>query len=183
MEPVASVSPILVSVFHLRDFVGRRKHSRCPEVKYFVVKRSSAVCEEGWRWGCSLYFRPWWRQYYSGGSLSECCPIFPLSLPKFLYFVETEDRLLGRSKHCSTSGMDQIRTGLPRAGECSRLWSEVREGLQQGIPDGSPGLHHEAPPLWGKTQEILQVRLEFTMQCPPPPCSPSWRYVLHPQSK
>ena len=73
--------------------------------------------------------------------------ISPPSLRKFLYFVETEERLLGRSEHSATSRMDQIRTGLPRAGECPRIWAEVREGLQQGIPDGCPGLHHEAPPV------------------------------------
>ena len=86
----------------------------------------------------------------------------PFSGGNFLYFLETEGRVLGRGQRSPSSGVDQIRPGFPRAGERSRLWSEVREGIQQGLPDGSPGIHHEAPPLRGKTQEICKVRTEFT---------------------
>ena len=127
-----------------------------------LLLRSCSVCEEGWWWCCSLHFRPWWGPYYCGGSLCED-PILPLrpKLSEFC-FLETEDRMLGRGKRSSTSWMDQIRAGLSRAGECSRLRPEVCEGIQQGFPDGSPGIHHEAPPVWGKTQEIIQVRVEFT---------------------
>ena len=96
-----------------------------------------------------------WRKPLWGSNIP-----YPPELSKFC-LVETEDLVLGRSQRRSTSWMDQIRAGLSRAGERLRLRSEVCEGLQQGFPDVSPGIHHETPPVWGKTQEIIQVRVEL----------------------
>ena len=53
--------------------------------------------------------------------------------------------------------MDQDRAGLPRAGGGPRLRPEGGGRSHQGIPDGSPGVHHEASPLPGETQEIIKV--------------------------
>ena len=159
MEPVALVSPILVSVFHPSErYLSSQKQVW---VQYFVVKIECCLRERVVR---MLFSRLQtlvettllWRKPLWGPNIGFICP-------KFLYLLETEDRVLGWGQHRSSTWMDQIWAGIPRAGECPRLRPEVCPRLQQGLPDGGAGLHHEASPLWGKAQEIFQVRVEFTV--------------------